>query len=428
MEQMRIEYLPPGNLTPYENNAKQHPAEQVDHIANSIREFGFRQPIVIDAQGVVIVGHGRLMAAKKLGLETVPCVRADDLTEAQVNALRLADNKTNESEWDLLALGAELAELALDFDMSRFGFEDMETDEVDDAEIVEDEPPEPPEEPTAKPGDVYQLGQHRLMCGDSTDPDAVDKLLDGAEIDLLMTDPPYNCDVGSNKRHYNKNNVHILNDDMQENDFISFLASALWNADRHMKAGAAYYIWYAGLHHIEFESAVRALEDFKLHEQLVWVKSHYAIGLNSDYQWMHECCLYGWKDGAAHYFTDSRAESTVIEDEAVKLSTMKKGDLIALCEKLLGQNQAGTVLRADKPNAADMHPTVKPQALIVPLIRDSSKRGWNVLDLFGGSGSTLIACEQTGRRCYMMELDPHYVDVIVARWEKLTGEKAVLLN
>lgn len=428
MEQMRIEYLPPGNLTPYENNAKQHPAEQVDHIANSIREFGFRQPIVIDAQGVVIVGHGRLMAAKKLGLETVPCVRADDLTEAQVNALRLADNKTNESEWDLLALGAELAELALDFDMSRFGFEDMETDEVDDAEIVEDEPPEPPEEPTAKPGDVYQLGQHRLMCGDSTDPDAVDKLLDGAEIDLLMTDPPYNCDVGSNKRHYNKNNVHILNDDMQENDFISFLASALWNADRHMKAGAAYYIWYAGLHHIEFESAVRALEDFKLHEQLVWVKSHYAIGLNSDYQWMHECCLYGWKDGAAHYFTDSRAESTVIEDEAVKLSTMKKGDLIALCEKLLGQNQAGTVLRADKPNAADMHPTVKPQALIVPLIRNSSKRGWNVLDLFGGSGSTLIACEQTGRRCYMMELDPHYVDVIVARWEKLTGEKAVLLN
>lgn len=143
---------------------------------------------------------------------------------------------------------------------------------------------------------------------------------------------------------------------------------------------------------------------------------------------MHECCLYGWKEGAAHYFTDSRAESTVIEDEAVKLSTMKKGDLIALCEKLMGQNQAGSVLRADKPNAADMHPTVKPQALLVPLIRNSSKRGWNVLDLFGGSGSTLIACEQTGRNCYMMELDPHYVDVIVARWEKLTGQRAVLLN
>jgi DNA modification methylase len=215
---------------------------------------------------------------------------------------------------------------------------------------------------------------------------------------------------------------------MPESEFIPFLTAALWNAERSMRGGAAYYIWYAGLHHIEFESAVRAVEDFKLHEQLIWVKSHFVLGRNSDYQWMHECCLYGWKEGAAHYFTDSRAESTVIEDEAVKLSTMKKGDLIALCEKLLGQNQAGSVLRADKPNAADMHPTVKPQALLVPLIRNSSKRGWNVLDLFGGSGSTLIACEQTGRRCYMMELDPHYVDVIVARWEKLTGEKAVLLN
>ena len=429
MENMRIEYMPADALKPYPGNAKQHPAAQVDHIANSIREFGFRQPIVVDADNVIVIGHGRLMAAKQLGMETVPVVRADDLNEAQIKALRLADNKTNESEWDFTTLEAELAELALEFDMSRFGFEDMPTDEADDAEIVEDEPPEPPEEPTAKPGDVYQLGEHRLMCGDSTDPAAVDKLLDGAKIDLLMTDPPYNCDVGSCERPHSSNDgVHILNDAMPENEFIQFLTSALCNADSHMRGGSAYYIWYTGLHHIEFESAIRALEDFKLHEQLIWVKSHFVLGRNSDYQWMHECCLYGWKDGAAHYFTDSRAESTVIEDQAVKLSTMKKGDLIALCEKLLGQNQAGTVLRADKPNAADMHPTVKPQALIVPLIRNSSKRGWNVLDLFGGSGSTMIACEQTGRKCYMMELDPHYVDVIIARWEKLTGEQAVLLN
>ena len=427
--ELQIVYLPTDQLRPYPGNAKKHPGKQVEHIANSIREFGFRQPIVIDAQGVVVVGHGRLMAAKKLGMERVPCVRADDLSEAQINALRLADNKTNESEWDMGLLNEQLAELALDIDMSLFGFEDESIDEADGAEIEEDEPPEPPEEPTAKPGDVYQLGRHRLMCGDSTDPDDVDKLLDGAEIDLLMTDPPYNCDVGNCERPHSSNDgVHILNDSMPESEFIPFLTSALWNAERSMRGGAAYYIWYAGLHHIEFESAVRAVEDFKLHEQLIWVKSHFVLGRNSDYQWMHECCLYGWKEGAAHYFTDSRAESTVIEDEAVKLSTMKKGDLITLCEKLMGQNQAGTVLRADKPNAADMHPTVKPQALLVPLIRNSSKRGWNVLDLFGGSGSTLIACEQTGRNCYMMELDPHYVDVIVARWEKLTGEKAVLLS
>ena len=429
---LQIVYLRPEELKPYENNARKHAPEDVEAIKASIRELGgFNDPIGIwGPDNIIVEGHGRLIAAKEMGLERVPCIRLDHLTDEQRRAYALAHNKTAElSEWDMGPLNGELADLALDFDMSRFGFENMETYEADDEEIEEDEPPEPPEEPTSKPGNVYQLGRHRLMCGDSTDPDAVDKLLDGAEIDLLMTDPPYNCDVGSCERPHSSNDgVHILNDSMPESEFISFLTAALWNAERSMRGGAAYYIWYYGLHHVEFESAVRAVEDFKLHEQLIWVKSHFVIGRNSDYQWMHECCLYGWKEGAAHYFTDSRAESTVIEDEAVKLSTMKKGDLIALCEKLLGQNQAGSVLRADKPNAADMHPTVKPQALLVPLIRNSSKRGWNVLDLFGGSGSTLIACEQTGRRCYMMELDPHYVDVIVARWEKLTGEKAVLLN
>lgn len=430
--ELQIVYLRPDELKPYQNNARKHAPEDVEAIKASIRELGgFNDPIGIwGPDNIIVEGHGRLIAAKEMGLERVPCIRLDHLTDEQRRAYALAHNKTAElSEWDMGPLNGELAELALDFDMSRFGFENMETYEADDEEIEEDEPPEPPEEPTAKPGDVYQLGRHRLMCGDSTDPDDVDKLLDGAEIDLLMTDPPYNCDVGSCERPHSSNDgVHILNDSMSESEFIPFLTAALWNAERSMRGGAAYYIWYAGLHHIEFESAVRAVENFKLHEQLIWVKSHFVLGRNSDYQWMHECCLYGWKEGAAHYFTDSRAESTVIEDEAVKLSTMKKGDLIALCERLLGQNQAGSVLRADKPNAADMHPTVKPQALLVPLIRNSSKRGWNVLDLFGGSGSTLIACEQTGRRCYMMELDPHYVDVIVARWEKLTGDKAVLLN
>lgn len=267
------------------------------------------------------------------------------------------------------------------------------------------------------------------MCGDSTDPNAVDDLLNGAEINLLLTDPPYNCDVGSCERPYSSNNgVGIMNDKMSEEEFIPFLSSALWNAARNMKEGAGYYIWYAGLHHIEFETAVRNVEVFKLHEQLIWVKSHFVLGRNSDYQWMHECCLYGWKTGAEHYFTDSRAESTVIEDKAVKLSTMKKGDIIALCEKLMGLNKPNTVLRADKPNAADLHPTVKPQELIVPLILNSTKKGWNVMDLFGGSGSTLIACEQTGRTCYMMELDPKYCDVIIQRWETFTGEKAQLLN
>ena len=152
------------------------------------------------------------------------------------------------------------------------------------------------------------------------------------------------------------------------------------------------------------------------------------MGRNSDYQWMHECCLYGWKTGAEHYFTDSRAEASVIEDKAVKLSTMKKGELIELCEKLMGVDRSSTILRADKPTAADLHPTVKPQALLAPLILNSSQKEWKILDLFGGSGSTLMACEQTGRVCYMMELDPHYIDVIIKRWEDFTGRQAVKLN
>ena len=252
--------------------------------------------------------------------------------------------------------------------------------------------------------------------------------MDGAEIDLLLTDPPYNVNLGSVNTPTKSNIVAIQNDNMDPEDFIEFLAKALYNADTHMKPGAGYYIWYAGLHHIEFESALRRIEDFKLHEQLVWVKTHFVLGRNSDYQWMHELALYGWKSGAPHYFTDSRAEGTVIEDQNKKLNTLKKEELIKLCEKLMGVDKQTTVLHAEKPMSADMHPTVKPQGLLAPLILNSSKRGDNVLDLFGGSGSTLIACQQLGRKCYMCELDPHYVDVIIERWETMTGDKAVLVN
>ena len=425
--ELNIEYLPVDQLTPYEHNARKHQDNDVAAIVSSIREFGFDDPIgVWGGHNVIVEGHGRLMAAKKLGMEKVPVIHLDHLTDEQRRAYALAHNRTAElSEWDEIVKNLELEGIS-EIDMSRFGFDPFEKDEE---EIAEDTPPLPPEEPKSKPGDIYRLGRHRLMCGDSTDPDEMDKLLDGAVIDLLLTDPPYNCDVGKNERFASKNNgVHILNDSMAEGDFIAFLSSALRNSAQGMKKGAGYYIWYSALHHVEFELAIRQTEAMKIHSQLIWVKSQMAIGPHSDYQWQHENCFYGWKDGAAHYFTNSRAESTVIEDKSVKLSTMKKGELIQLCEKLLGLDEPGTVLRADKPTNAALHPTVKPQALLVPLIRNSSKKGWNVLDLFGGSGSTLIACEQTGRTCYMMELDPHYVDVIIARWEEFTGQKAELLN
>lgn len=424
---MEIIELDIKDLKPYANNAKKHPEAQVEHIANSLREFGWKQPVVVDSFNVIIAGHGRVLAAKKLGWNKVPCIYADDLTDDQIKAFRLADNKTAESDWDFDLLMPELD--SIDLDMSLFGFDFSDGQSADeDADIVEDEIPEGVES-VAQEGDIWQLGRHRLICGDSTDPNIIDALMDGAEADLLLTDPPYNVNVGQCERPYSPNNEqYIKNDHMEEGTFIEFLTSALYNAKTHMRGGAVYYIWYAGLHHIEFESALRRIEEFKLYEQLIWVKTHFVLGRNSDYQWMHECCLYGWKTGAPHYFTDSRAESTVIEDTNRKLNTLKKEELIQLCEHLMGQDKSTTILHAEKPMSAELHPTVKPQGLLAPLLINSSKRGDKVLDLFGGSGSTLIACEQLGRTCFMCELDPHYADVIIQRWESLTKEKAVLLN
>lgn len=208
---------------------------------------------------------------------------------------------------------------------------------------------------------------------------------------------------------------------MPEDVFIKWLSKALTNANDHMRAGAAFYIFYAGLHHTEFDYALRSVPDFKVHEQLVWVKDHFVLGRNSDYQWQHEPAFYGWKTGATHYFTDSRAEGTVIEDAGVKLSTLKKSELIELCQKLMQRDTASTVLRAEKPSTADLHPTVKPQELICYLLRNSSRKGETVLDLFGGSGSTLIACEQLGRTAHTIEIDPHYADVIIQRYIDFVG-------
>lgn len=423
---MTIKEVSINDIIPYENNPRKN-EEAVDAVAASIRSFGFKVPVILDRDGVIVAGHTRVRAAKSLGMKAVPCLYADDLTPEQIKAFRLADNKVAElSEWDVELLEKELADI--DFDMSEFGFDFGE--EAEEIEAEEDDFEEEVD-PFTKPGQLWQLGRHRLLVGDSTDPDSVQRLTGGAVIDLLLTDPPYNVAVGTSDRpRSNKNNVTILNDNMSEADFIAWLTKALRNADKAMKAGAAYYIFYAGLHHIEFQRSIENIKDWKLHEQLVWVKNHFVLGRNSDYQWMHEPCLYGWKEGAEHYFTNSRAETTVIEDTKQKLSTMRKGELVALCEKLMGLREAQTVMRADKPNVAELHPTAKPQELLCYLLRNSSRKGENVLDLFGGSGSTLIACEQLGRTCYMMELDPKYSDVIIERYIKFNGtsEEVFLLD
>lgn len=415
---MQIEQVAINDLIPYENNPRANDGA-VEAVANSIREFGFRSPIILDKDGVIIAGHTRAKAAKRLGLDTVPVIRAEDLTPEQVKAFRLADNKVGEiAGWLPELLEAELAELE-NIDMSQFGFDVEEPEE--EPEIIEDEPPEDAPNMT-KVGQIWQLGRHRLMVGDSTKADDMQRLTEGGVADLLLTDPPYNVNVGACDRPGSQhNNVHIKNDNMPEDVFIAWLTKALQNADKAMKPGAAFYIFYAGLHHTEFDFAIRNVEAWKVHEQLVWVKGHFVLGRNSDYQWQHEPAFYGWKTGAPHYFTDSRAEGTVIEDTTAKLSTLKKGELVALCEKLMKQDGASTVLRADKPNAAELHPTVKPQELVTYLMRNSSRPGEIVLDPFGGSGSTLIACQQLNRTCYTMELDPHYADVIIQRYIDFMG-------
>lgn len=396
MKEMNIVYLKPGELTPYPANAKKHPVDQVQHIANSIREFGFRQPIVVDADNVVVIGHGRLLAAKKLGLDSVPVVRADDLTDEQIRALRLADNKTNESEWDFAELEAELAELSIDFDMKEFGFDDVQTTETDNTEVEEDDyDPDEPVEPKAKLGDIYQLGQHRLMCGDSTDINAVERLMDGKKARMVFTDPPWNVNYGAEENHPSWKPRTILNDFMGTEDFKQFMNSAFHCMNTVSEPGCMTYVVMSAQ---EWGNMMLTLasNDYHWSSTIIWNKDQLVLS-RKDYHTKYEPIWYGWKDGSARLHPlDDRKQCDVWDFE--------------------------------RPKVSIEHPTMKPVALVAQAIKNSSNIGDDILDLFGRSGTTLIAAEQLDRRCHMMELDPHYVDVIIARWEKLTGQEAVLLN
>lgn len=431
---MKIQDLDIKSIKAYSKNPRKNDAA-VDAVAASIREFGWKQPLVIDPSTMEIVaGHTRYKAAKKLGCKTVPCVMADDLTAEQIKAYRLADNKTAElAEWDFDLLGDELGDIE-DIDMAEFGFDLSAIS--DDDEVTEDQVPELDEEneTIVKPGDIWQLGEHRLMCGDSTDKEAVEKLMDGAEADLLLTDPPYNIDhdtkeksligIRPNARLENELKCGIENDLMGDAEFSRFLITAFENSLCAMRPGAAFYVWHAEWERQNFERALSEV-GLPIKQSLIWAKNHFSL-CRQDYQWKHEPCLYGWKEGAAHYFKDSRTETTVIED-APDINKMSKEQLKEYVKELLKNEPASTVIHEDKPLRNEDHPTMKPVKLMAYLIRNSSRKGEIVLDLFGGSGSTLIACEQVGRQCYMMELDPRYCDVIVKRWEKLTGQTAVKL-
>lgn len=432
---MNIEYKKLNEIRPYENNPRIND-EAVEYVANSIKEFGFKVPIVIDKNGVIVAGHTRYKASIELGLKEVPCIVADDLSDEQIKAFRLADNKVSEkAQWDYEALEREMQDI-LNIDMSLFDFEDLDTDNVElmfnDEEIVEDEAPETPEEPISQLGEIYQLGNHRLMCGDSTNPEDVNKLMDGQLADMVVTDPPYNVAIGiedieeAKIRKRRTDGLSIKNDKMDNNDFYMFLNNVFRNLHNALKAGGAFYVWYASREVINFQSALEN-NDLLVKQELIWNKNAMVMG-RQDYQWKHEPCLYGWKEGAGHYFIDDRTQTTVFEDKGIDYKKMKKEELVKLLDDIFSDKVSTTIINENKPSASDLHPTMKPVKLFARQILNSSRPNEKVLDLFGGSGTTIIACEQTKRKAYVMEYDPHYADVIIKRWENFTGEKAVKIN
>lgn len=421
MRAEKILYMNVDELIPYSNNPRNND-KAVSPVAESIRAFGFKQPIVIDKNNVIIAGHTRLRAAKELGLDKVPVILADDLNTEQVQALRLADNKTAElADWDMDLLNKEFFKIQ-DIDMDALGFQDMggilepPVEEDTEDEVI------PVSDPVSKPGDIFELDSHRLMCGDSTNVKAVSTLMGGVLSDLVVTDPPYNVDYTGGT----DDALKIQNDNMDDAAFSKFLSSAFVAMKENLKPGGVFYIWHPSSGAFEFMQALRSAQlDFR--QTIIWVKNSFALS-RQDYNWRHEPCLYGWKDGAAHYFTQNRTNQTVYED-APRLSGMTKQELIEYVGTLTDRIDYQTdVVHVNKPVRNGDHPTMKPVKLLAEQIKNSSRKGEKVLDLFGGSGSTLMACEQLGRSAYLMELDPRYVDATIARWEKFTGKKAVLLK
>ena len=422
MDNINIKQQKVEDLIPYENNPRNN-ENAVEAVAGSIREFGFKNPIIVDQNNVIVAGHTRLLAAKELGLKEVPTIIADDLTTEQINAYRLVDNKTNElAQWDIDMLERELSEID-SIDMEEFGFDDFPDLELD--KVIEDDFEDEEldhEEPVSQSGEIYQLGSHRLMVGDSTNKEDVRALTDGAQMDLLVTDPPYNVDYNGGT----EDAMTIENDNMGKEHFVEFLTAAFENGAEALRPGGGFYIWHAERTGGEFIKALEAAE-LEFRQKLIWVKSSLALG-RQDYQWKHEPCFYGWKEGATHYFTADRTNTTVIED-APNINAMNKDELKEYIKDLKDViDEGSTILRADKPSSSKLHPTMKPVKLMAHHLVCSTRQGENVIDLFGGSGSTLMAAEQLGRNCYIMEFDPKYADVIITRWEEFTGQEAELIK
>ena len=428
---MKVALVDIQRVVPYARNPRKNEAA-VAKVAASLKEFGWRQPIVVDSEMIIVVGHTRYLAAQQLGMEQVPVHVAEGLSPSQVKAYRIMDNRSHEdSEWDDSLLALELTDLKdEDFDLELTGFDDEELAEKLAAGIVgnagltdPDDVPEPPDEAITQPGDLWILGDHRLMCGDSGSPEDLGRLLSGAKVHLVNTDPPYNVKVeprsnnaiaagnsSFTKTHHQSMDLALhpekskptttkmrAKDRPLTNDFVSdeafdkLLRGWFGNISRVLEPGRGFYIWggYANCGNYP-----PVLKEYKLYfaQAIIWVKEHPVL-TRKDFMGNHEWCFYGWREGAAHLY--------------------------------VGPNNATDVWSVKKVNPQSMvHLTEKPVELAVRAMQYSSRPGENVLDLFGGSGSTLIAAEQTGRKSFLMELDPPYCDVIVQRYENFTGKKA----
>ena len=398
---MQIQEVEVSKLIPYAKNSRTHDDAQIAQLAASIKEFGWTNPILVDGDKGVIAGHGRLLAARKLGYDKVPVIELKHMTEAQKRAYVIADNKLAlNAGWDNNFLSLELQDLKdQDFDLTLLGFDDKELDALLSPEIVdgltdEDAVPDTPIEPKTKLGDIYILGNHRLMCGDSTSVDAVDQLMEFGKADMVFTDPPYNMDFtggihADGSKSFNAKHGGIKNDKMSQTEAEDFFDAI--NSIIYAYCVGAFYITFYRLGIGEYWKSLERT-NLKVRSLIIWNKGNHTLS-NSDYMSKYEPIFYGWT-GDNHNF--------------------------------YGGNNGMDIWEIKRTAKNDLHPTMKPVELIEKTLEDASVSGNIVLDLFGGSGSTMIACEKVGRKARLMELDPKYCDVIVKRWEDFTGKKAVL--
>lgn len=429
------EYNPRKALTPED--------AEYQKIKKSIETFGYVDPIIINADGTIIGGHQRCTVLSDLGYTEVEVVVLD-LSKDDEKALNVALNKIT-GEWDNLKLKELLVELDLgDYDISLTGFSSQELEdlieltsfepEATDDGFDEEKALEQAEEfPLVRQGEIWQLGRHRLMCGDSRELSDVQRLIGAEQMDLIITDPPYNVNYEEKAARLNEyrpndnGSMRIHNDSMDDSEFYDFLLDVFKNIHSYMREGAAIYVFHADMKGLVFRQAFRD-SGLRLAEVLIWEKNNFVLGRN-DYQWRHEPILYGWKEGAAHYFIDDRTQDTVILEDDVDLEAMKKPELIQFIKDKMHQYADQTsVIFEKKPMSSSLHPTMKPLELIAKFVKNSSKQGWNIGDFFGGSGSTLMAAEQLNRNAFVMEYDEKYASVIIHRWEEYTGQQAVRIE